>query len=56
LPSPDFDGDREVGFNDFFLFANAFGSSDARFDLDGDGNVGFTDFFLFADAFGKRVG
>ncbi|OGG51721.1 MAG: hypothetical protein A3F84_23525 [Candidatus Handelsmanbacteria bacterium RIFCSPLOWO2_12_FULL_64_10] len=56
LPSPDFDGDREVGFNDFFLFANAFGSSDVRFDLDGDGNVGFTDFFLFADAFGKRVG
>ena len=55
-PSPDFDGDGEVGFGDFFLFANAFGSSDARFDLDGDGNVGFTDFFLFADAFGKRVG
>ncbi len=58
LPSPDFDGDREVGFGDFFLFADAFGSratgGSAKFDLDGDGEVGFGDFFLFADAFGKK--
>ncbi|MBI2501991.1 MAG: choice-of-anchor D domain-containing protein [Candidatus Latescibacteria bacterium] len=55
LPSPDFDGDGLVGFPDFFMFADAFGSSDPRFDLDGDGNVGFSDFFLFADSFGKGV-
>ncbi|OGG49194.1 MAG: hypothetical protein A3F84_07520 [Candidatus Handelsmanbacteria bacterium RIFCSPLOWO2_12_FULL_64_10] len=57
-PSPDFDGDGEVGFGDFFLFADAFGSratgGSAKFDLDGDGEVGFGDFFLFADAFGKK--
>ena len=47
----DFDGDGEVGFSDFFLFADAFGGSDARFDLDGDGTVGFADFFLLADHF-----
>ncbi len=52
-PSADFDGDGQVGFSDFFLFADAFGSQDSRFDLDGDGQVGFSDFFLFADAFGE---
>ena len=49
----DFDGDGEVGFSDFFLFADAFGSGDSRFDLDGNGVVDFTDFFLFADHFGQ---
>ena len=49
--SPDFDGDGEVGFGDFHLFAEAFGGSDARFDLDGDGTVDFADFFLFAESF-----
>ena len=38
---------------DFFLFADAFGSNDARFDLDGSGTVDFGDFFLFADSFGQ---
>ena len=47
----DFDGDGEVGFSDFFLFADAFGGSEARFDLDGDGSVGFADFFLLANHF-----
>lgn len=51
--SPDFDGDGEVGFDDFFLFAAAFGGADARFDLDGDRQVDFDDFFLFAAAFRK---
>ncbi len=49
--SPDFDGDGETGFSDFFLFADAFGSSDPRFDLDGSGSVDFADFFLLADYF-----
>ncbi|OGG47075.1 MAG: hypothetical protein A3F84_13955 [Candidatus Handelsmanbacteria bacterium RIFCSPLOWO2_12_FULL_64_10] len=53
-PSPDFDGDGTVGFDDFFLFADAFGSKEARFDLDGDEAVGFDDFFVFAASFGKR--
>lgn len=56
-PSPDFDGDGEVGFSDFFLFAAAFSQKaigdNAKFDLDGDGEVGFGDFFIFAAAFGK---
>ncbi len=49
----DFDGDGEVGFSDFFLFAEAFGGSDPRFDLDGSGSVDFADFFLFAESFGQ---
>ena len=49
----DFDGDGETGFSDFFLFADAFGGSDPRFDLDGSGSVDFGDFFLFADHFGN---
>ena len=51
--TPDFDGDGETGFADFFLFVDAFGSSDARFDIDGSGVVDFADFFLFADHFGQ---
>ena len=51
--TPDFDGDGEVGFGDFFLFAEAFGGSDPRFDLDASGTVDFADFFLFAESFGQ---
>ena len=51
--TPDFDGDGEIGFSDFFLLADAFGGSDPRFDLDGSGSVDFGDFFLFADHFGQ---
>ncbi len=49
--TPDFDGDGVTNFADFFLFADAFGGSDPRFDLDGSGAVDFADFFLFVDAF-----
>ena len=49
----DFDGDGTTGLSDFFLFADAFGGSDPRFDLDGNGAVDFADFFLLADRFGK---
>ncbi|MCZ6635183.1 MAG: FG-GAP-like repeat-containing protein [bacterium] len=48
----DFDGDGTVAFADFLAFAQAFGSSDARFDLDGDGTVNFPDFLAFARVFG----
>lgn len=53
----DFDGSGRVDFQDFFLFAEAFGQPAtgimAAFDLNGDGRVGLQDFFLFAAAFGR---
>lgn len=49
----DFNRDGEVGFSDFFLFADAFGGDDQYYDLDGSGTVDFGDFFLLADNFGK---
>jgi hypothetical protein len=54
--SPDFNGDGKVDFDDFFLFAGAFGSSAVKFDLSGNGNVDFDDFFLFAQRFGAPPG
>lgn len=50
----DFDGNGEVDFSDFFLFADAFGGTDPLYDLDGSGSVEFGDFFIFADNFGKE--
>ena len=49
----DFNGDGRTDFVDFFLFADAYGGTDARFDLDGNGTVDFADFFKFVDAFGS---
>ena len=49
----DFNGDGRTDFIDFFLFADAFGGTDSRFDLDGNGVVDFADFFKFVDAFGS---
>ena len=49
--STDFNGDGKTDFVDFFLFADAYGGTDARFDLDGSGTVDFVDFFQFVDAF-----
>ncbi len=60
--NPDFNGDGEVNFDDFILFARAFGTSsdderfESRYDLDGDGEVGFGDFIEFAEKFGQQVG
>ena len=51
--TPDFNGDGVTDFSDFFLFAEAFGGRDPRFDLDASGSVDFADFFLFAEAFGQ---
>ena len=53
LAISDFNGDGLTDFSDFFLFAEAFGGSDPRFDLDGSGSVDFADFFLFAENFGQ---
>ena len=47
----DFNGDGKTDFADFFLFIDAYGGTDARFDLDGNGTVDFADFFQFIDAF-----
>ena len=47
----DFNGDGQTDFVDFFLFADAYGGTDAKFDLDGSGTVDFVDFFQFVDAF-----
>ncbi|MBT4138868.1 MAG: hypothetical protein HOE48_13195, partial [Candidatus Latescibacteria bacterium] len=61
-PNPDFDGDGEVGFTDFILFAGKFGTQvgddayDPLFDLSGDGPVGFPDFIIFAGQFGTKTG
>jgi PKD repeat protein len=54
----DFNGDKAVNFDDFFIFADAFGTGegeagyDVAKDLTGNGRVDFDDFFLFADLFG----
>lgn len=56
----------QVGFDDFFAFADEFGKTDgdadfdAAFDIssttgDPDGAINFDDFFAFADNFGKTV-
>ncbi|MBT4092028.1 MAG: choice-of-anchor D domain-containing protein, partial [Deltaproteobacteria bacterium] len=50
----DFDGNEAVDFDDFFLFADAFGKSDQVYDLNNSGLVDFDDFFLFADSFGRK--
>ena len=61
VPSPDFDGDGRVGFTDFVLFADRFGSTrgdgiyEVKYDLDVDGAIGFADFVIFARDFGKEV-
>ncbi|MDA0746491.1 MAG: Ig-like domain-containing protein [bacterium] len=60
-PTPDFDGDGQVGFRDFVQFAQQYGSVagdgkyDAKFDLDSSGDIGFRDFVQFAQAYGKPV-
>ena len=55
----DFNGDCEVDFSDFVVFASGFGRTagdgefDARFDLNGNGEVDFPDFLIFASEFGR---
>ena len=53
----DFDYDCDLDFDDFFLFADQFGTTpaspnwDPTYSLDGDDDVDFDDFFLLADNF-----
>ncbi|MDA0745643.1 MAG: Ig-like domain-containing protein [bacterium] len=60
-PTPDFDGDGEVAFRDFVMFAQKYGSAEGdgrfepQFDLDSDGEVAFRDFVLFAQNYGKSA-
>ncbi len=60
-PNPDFDGDGEVGFSDFILFARMYGNIrgdavyDPQFDLDSDGDIEFQDFVLFDRVYGKAA-
>ena len=55
----DFDGNGNVGFGDFLLFASHYGYAtgqanyDARYDLDGDGQIGFGDFLIFVQDYGR---
>ncbi|MBS3156943.1 putative Ig domain-containing protein [Candidatus Woesearchaeota archaeon] len=51
----DFNGDGRVDFDDFFLFADRFGSNINQFDLNNNGRVDYDDFFMFADGFGESV-
>ena len=50
--------DDRVDFNDFFLFANHFGTIDVQpgydplYDLSPNNVIDFDDFFIFADNFG----
>lgn len=58
-PSPDFNNDQQVNFQDFLLFVSHFGTKqnqetyNIQFDLDVNGEIGFTDFLIFAQAFAK---
>ena len=60
-PSPDFDGNGSVDFQDFVAFAKHFGfkrdnsNYHARYDLDSDGEIGFSDLVEFAKNFGKAI-
>jgi len=53
----DFDGNKKVDFDDFFLFVAHFGLGpedpgfEPSYDLNGDGKVDFDDFFIFVDNF-----
>lgn len=56
----DIDGNRTVNLDDFFVFADRFGSrrGEAQFaaqcDLNRSGKIDYEDFFILADLFGKK--
>ena len=55
LASRDFNGDGNVSFADFFIFASGFGSTDPNLDLDRDGRVGRADLSLLKESFGETA-
>ncbi len=54
----DLNGDNKVNFDDFAIFAAAYGTHtgdpnyNAKADLNNDGNVNFDDFAIFASVYG----
>ena len=56
-PRADFNGDGQVSFADFLLFAGAFGSQSGDpaysepLDLNANGSIDFPDFIMFAEDF-----
>jgi hypothetical protein len=54
----DIDGNGQVGFSDFIIFAQGYGTTsgdsnfDSTLDFDPDGKIGFSDFLIFANAYG----
>ncbi|MFT5367423.1 MAG: arylsulfatase A-like enzyme [Candidatus Latescibacterota bacterium] len=55
ISDADFDSNTEIGFADFLLFVQAFGSNNATFDLNNDGSVNFPDFLFFTSVFGQSI-
>ena len=55
----DLDGDGTVGFPDFLLLSDSFGSAvdppGSGADIDGDGTVGFPDFLVLSNNFGQSA-
>lgn len=57
----DFDNSRLVDFDDFFMFADHFGTNtsspiwDSLYDMIPNGEIDFDDFFAFADNFGRSL-
>ena len=51
----DVDGNGEVGFGDFLLFAQAYNTTQSTYDIDGNGKVEFGDFLIFASLYGQNV-
>jgi len=59
IKTPDFNNDGKIDFQDFLLFARAFGSNNpadlATFDITNTGTVGFSDFLQLASRFGETI-
>ncbi len=59
VPNPDFNSDGLVTIDDFFMFAENFGTNhgdekyDFKYDLNHDRKIGLGDFWIFAEAYGK---
>ncbi len=51
----DADGDGVIGMSDFRVFAEAYGTTDIRFDFNEDGTVGFSDFLIFISLYSEPV-
>ena len=50
----DFNDDGKTDFEDFIMFATAFGSQQMQFDLNQNGLVDFPDFLIFVRAYGAN--